>query len=113
MKDWPLQFKSLFQWLADKKLPIERWVPKQYYRHWVVLDNQDQIQREYYETDRNRRRELYDHFAVEVEPDKQYATSTITFWNEHPVWPNALAVGVVLYLLLYVVMLGWRRGRIG
>ncbi len=105
LKDWPLQFKSLFQWLADKTFPVERWFPKKVYRHWVVLDNQDHIQREYYENNQSsRRRELYDHFSVEVEPDKQYATSTITFWNEHPVWPNALAVGLVLYLLLFVMM---------
>ena len=109
VKDWPLQFKAVLQWLADKSFPIERWVPKQYHRHWVVLNDQDQITREYYERNQSKRRQLYDHFAVEVEPDKQFATSTITFWNEHPVWPNALAVGVVLYLLLYVMVLCWRR----
>jgi len=111
-KDWPLRFKSIFQWLTDKQFSVEHWLPKQYYRHWVVLNDQDQIQREYYERgERKGRRELYDHFSVEVEPDKQFATSTITFWNEHPVWPNALAVGVVLYLLLYVMVLGWQRLR--
>ncbi len=111
VKDWPLLFKSIFQWLTDKQFSVEHWVPKQYYRDWVVLDNQDQIQREYYEAERSKRRELYDHLSVEVEPDKQFATSTITFWNEHPVWPNALAVGMVLYLLLYVMVLGWQRLR--
>lgn len=103
--DWPLPFKSLLQWLADKKVPIEKWVHRQIYDHWVVLDDQDRLQREYYEADRYSRRPLYDHLSVEVEPGKQYATSTITFWNDHPVWPNALAVGLVLYFLLYVIML--------
>ncbi|MFT3882791.1 MAG: hypothetical protein QM703_24450 [Gemmatales bacterium] len=103
--DWPLRFKSLLQWLADKKIPIEKWVHRQIYDHWVVLDDQDRLQREYYEEDRYLRRVLYDQLSVEVEPDKQFTTSTITFRNEHPVWPNALAVGVVIYLLLYVMML--------
>jgi len=113
LRDWHSQLKPIFQWLADKKLPIERWVPKQYFRRWVVLDDQDHIKREYYEGgDRTERHALYDHFSVEVEPAKQYATSTITFWNEHPIWPNALAVGVVFYLMLYVMMLVCRRLRI-
>ncbi|HQR05880.1 MAG TPA: hypothetical protein PLN21_03605 [Gemmatales bacterium] len=105
VKDWPMQLKSLFQWLADTKFPIERWIPKQYRRHWVVLDDQDHIQREYYESNQGRRHALYDQLSVEVEPDKQFGSATITFWNEHPVWPNSLAVGVVLYLLLYVMLL--------
>ena len=27
----------------------------------------------------------------------------IRLWNEHPVWPNALAAGLLLYLVLYVL----------
>jgi len=109
--DWPPLLRPLFHWLAGQNIPIERWVHKQGYDQWLVLDDQDRLLRDYYEGQRSRRA-LYDHLSVEVEPDGRFTTSTITFWNEHPVWPNALAVGVVVYLLLYVMALGWQRRRV-
>lgn len=114
LKDWHLQLKPLLQWLADKKVAIESWYHKQVFRHWVVLDEHDQIKREYYEGgNRRKRRELFDQLSVEVASEPGYTSSTITLWNEHPVWPNALAAGMMLYLFLYVVMLVWQdwRGR--
>lgn len=112
LRDWPLQVKPLLQWLADKKVPVEKWLPKTGYRRWLVLNAHDQIEREYYVSSRNERRDLYDQLSVEMKPEPGYASSVITLWNEQPVWPNALAVGVVFYLMLYVMMSGWRQWRV-
>lgn len=107
--DWPPPFKRLLHWLADLKLPIEKWIHKQGYDQWLVLDDQDRPLRDYLDGNQRRRRGLFDQLSVEVELDNPYTTATITMWNEHPVWPNALAVGVVLYLMLYVIVLVWRQ----
>lgn len=104
-KDWPLQLKSIFQWLTERKLPIDRWFPKQWRLHWLVLDDQDRITREYDELQSNYRHQLYDQLSIEIKPDKGYTSTTVTLWNGHPTWPNALAAGMMCFLLLYVTSL--------
>lgn len=98
--EWPVHYRSFFNWLAEKKIPIEDWFPKQSWQRWYVLNDQDQIVSGY-DKRNGQRNEIYDHLSVEFELRAQ--GTIIRLWNEHPVWPNALAAGLILYLFLYVL----------
>lgn len=102
---WPTKFDSIFEWLTEKGIPVERWFPKSLHKLCVVLNNQDQILRQYYEDiaqDRGRRIKLYDQLGIDFESQEQ--RTIIRFWSNYPVWPNATAAGLLVYLGLYVII---------
>ncbi len=103
-EDWPLRWKPFFTWLQEHKFPIEKWYPLEIGSHWHVLDEQDRLIGEYFEPLTSSRSKINNQFAVEVRADEKASTTTITLWNVSPVWPNALALGMMVYLLIYVMV---------
>lgn len=106
--DWPLLISPLFKWLEAKNIPIERWVGKNGYKHWFVLDQQDRIVNQYYEQSLHKHRELYQSLTVESQYN-EHGLSIFRLWNHAPRWPNALAAGMLVYLAGYVAMRCWRN----
>lgn len=104
--DWPKSLRRMLQWLTRWNLPVERWYPKKRLEHWVVLDEQDQII-DRYDKPYSARHALTEHLSVEIDTKPGKPGATIRLWNLAPIWPNAVAIGLVMYLLLYVTGRCW------
>lgn len=101
-KMWPIQFDSFFNWLSGHQIPINRWIPKQECYRWRLVDEQDRVVEEFQEPIHNNSTPIYGDLAVVIQP-KQEGSTLLQLWSYAPTWPNALAVGVVIYLVLFVV----------
>lgn len=103
-EDWPLQMKPLLSWLEAHQVPIAQWFPRENGFHWHVLDDKDRSVREYHEPRQNKYIQLNHPYALEIRPGVRSAGTIVVVWNTSPVWPNALALGMVVYILLYVIV---------
>ncbi|MFT3878412.1 MAG: hypothetical protein QM703_01990 [Gemmatales bacterium] len=101
-EDWPLHLKPLLVWLEEHHVPISRWFPREHGFHWHALDDKDRIVREYHEPIESKGIQLNQQYAVEIRRVDQSSATIVALWNTSPVWPNALALCMVIYLLLYV-----------
>lgn len=102
-KMWPIQFDTFFTWLSKHQVPMERWFPKEENYRWRLIDEQDRVVQEFQEPRHTNGIKIYGDLVVELQPQKEGGT-LLQLGSHSPTWPNALAVGVVIYLMLYVVM---------
>jgi len=100
---WAPLFDTFFTWLTQHQVPVERWIPKEGWQHWRLVDEQDQVVQEFDEPRNTNGYKIYDDLVVEPQPQKDGST-ILQLWSHAPMWPNALAMGMITYLLLYVGM---------
>jgi hypothetical protein len=106
---WPTEIKLFCEWLEGMNIPVPLWYPKRFHVHWCVLNEKDQIIREYDEKTKHLQQELYDHAVVSMTFFTQENSDIMRLWNHAPRWPNALAAGMLVYLAGYVAMRCWRN----
>jgi hypothetical protein len=106
--DWPIHLKPWLAWLESKNIPVSKWYPKIKQGRWYLVDEHDQVVSEVNEPLFDSKIRIYDQFAVEFLPGTN-GSKSILFWNTTPIWPNAMALGMMVYLMLYVAARCIRR----
>ena len=101
--DWPEPYRVLCRWLTAQGLDLQRWMSHETVLLWYELDSNYQIARRF-EKPAKSPMPLNERLAVEY---PWIDTESLTMWNTKPKWPNAMAMGIVMYLLLYV----WSRRK--
>lgn len=99
---WAAEIRTACQWLESQGWNVQRWLPRETRLVWHVLDN-DNYELRRYEQAAFRAIALSNRLSVNYFGEN-LKTDRIEVWVTSPRWPNLLALGIVVYLLLYVMM---------
>jgi hypothetical protein len=101
--DWPKPYRAICHWLANIGISVKKWLDIDGLFTWCVLNDQFEVLFEYEESAR-RSNGLYLNKQLLVEyGDPRFGEGMINVTRYAHAWPNALAMGVVVYLLIYVL----------
>lgn len=99
---WPAEIRTVCQWLESKGWNVQKWWPRETRLVWHVLDNDNHELRRY-EQAAFRAIALSDRLSVNYFGDN-LKTNRIEVWVTSPRWPNLLALGIMVYLFIYVIV---------
>jgi hypothetical protein len=105
---WPRGLRSFFTWLEEKKWKVDNLFPKDMFvvRH-VIDDDFREVSRE--EATRSNSVPSSQNTAIHYK-HIQYLGGPLKLssYRTHPQWPNALAIGIVTFLLCHIYLLARR-----
>jgi len=100
---WPSSINVICGWLQSKGVNVKNWLPLKTRLQWHVLDeNHREINR--YEELALGHKPLSTRLSVNYYGLNEKNTR-IEVWVTSPQWPNLLALGMMVYLLIYVLAL--------
>jgi hypothetical protein len=98
---WPSSISFVCGWLQSKGVNVNNWLPLKTRLLWHVLDKE------------NHEISRYQQLAMVSTPlssrlsvnyrDSNEKNTRIELWVTSPRWPNLLALGMMVYLLLYII----------
>ncbi|HQR42669.1 MAG TPA: hypothetical protein PLX97_08290 [Gemmatales bacterium] len=100
----PAPWRDWIPWLKDKVgLSLGKYYDKKTLYHWYVLRSDNTVERQY-EGDSGEVHSLggSSHLLVKTRYDNATKTQSTFVLSTIPAWPNALAISLTVYLLLYV-----------
>lgn len=100
----PAPWRDLLPWIKAKTgLSFEKYFEQRRLYVWFVLGRDNTIQQRY-EDDANKIHSLHgaSHLLVKTRYSKDAKLQTTFVISTIPAWPNALAISLTVYLLLYV-----------
>lgn len=99
---WRAEIKSVCQWLESQGWNVQRWLPRETRLVWHILDDDNRELQRYekaaFPAITLSDRLMVNYFGENLKADRIEVIVT------SPRWPNLLALGMVVYLLLYVFM---------
>jgi len=93
---WPSEIRTVCRWLEAQGLNVKKWLPYETRFAWHVLDD-DNHELSRYEQAAFGPIILSDRLSVKY-------MGSIELWVTSPRWPNLLALGMMVYLLIYVIV---------
>jgi len=102
-RDWPQHYRALCERLSQWGVNVSSYYDKQFLKPGYVLDENFAVLSRYEEP-------LYGGMNIDDRWKVEYTNpavpnGSIIVRHQGPIWPNAMAIGVVFYLLIYVLAL--------